>query len=101
MNRIKSSQQASSHTHAISRVRQQISRAMRDPDRWVIRITYRDVNGVATIRRVSPTRWQNDYLFRALCTGRGDHRQFDVRRIESVELDNAADVLMPEGVVKR
>ncbi|EMI20515.1 hypothetical protein RMSM_02547 [Rhodopirellula maiorica SM1] len=101
MNRIKSSQQASSRSHAISRVRQQVSKAMRDPDRWVIRITYRDADGVVTDRRVSPTRWKNDYLFRALCTGRGDHRQFDIRRIESIKLDNAADVLMHEGVIKK
>ncbi|GAA4460224.1 hypothetical protein GCM10023156_40960 [Novipirellula rosea] len=74
---------------------------MRDPDRWVIRITYRDADGVVTVRRVSPTRWRNDNTFVALCTGRGEHRQFDVRRIESIELDHAADVLMPEGVIKR
>lgn len=75
--------------------RQKLTRAMRDPDRWVCRIVYQDAAGKFTMRLISPIRFTaNDRCVLALCIGRQDHRQFVVSNIKSVAMVNAADVLM-------
>jgi predicted DNA-binding transcriptional regulator YafY len=71
-----------------------INRARRDPDRWVVRIAYRDAKGCVTVRVISPIRWVSRYTILALCLGRQEPRQFDLRRIGAAELVPAADVVM-------
>lgn len=73
-----------------------INRAMRDPDRWVVRIAYRDSKGVVTNRVISPIRWTTRGTFRALCLGRQEPRQFMLRSIQAAELVAASTVIMGE-----
>lgn len=73
-----------------------INCAMREPDRWVVRIAYRDLKGVITQRTVSPIRWTTRGTFRALCLGRAEPRQFMLRSIQSAELVAASSVIMGE-----
>lgn len=95
---IKSVQIATTKTHALSQIRQKVAQAMRDPDRIVCKIVYHGSDGEVTTRRVSPTSWTNRRVFKALCLGRGEPRQFTLSQIESIEHQPASDVLAPEGV---
>ena len=80
--------------------RQKLTRAMRDPDRWVCRIVYQDVKGRFTCRTISPTRYTNeDRTVSAICLGRQESRQFTVSRIRSVAMLNAATVVMGDEPV--
>lgn len=76
-----------------------ISRAIEDPDRWAIRITYTRSDNKTTSRIVSPVRYYKANL-QALCLGREQMRNFALSRILSVELIDARDCLMPEPIQK-
>lgn len=81
--------------------RQKLAKAMRDPDRWVCRIVYRDKAGRFTARTVSPVRFtSNDTCVLTLCLGRQESRQFVISQIKCVALVNAASVLMGEETVQ-
>ena len=77
-----------------------ISRALEDPDRWAVRITYTRSDNKTTSRIVSPVRFYKANL-QALCLGREQMRNFALSRIQSVELVDARDCLMPEPIEKR
>lgn len=83
-----------------SKITDQIQRAMKDPDRWAVRIVYRDDLGRRSRRVVSPSRWSagGRFSFMALCLCRQESRWFRSVNVESAELVHAADVLMPEEI---
>jgi predicted DNA-binding transcriptional regulator YafY len=72
-----------------------LSRALRDPDHFVLRITYRDRGGTITERMVSPIRMVDSRTMLALCLCRESPRRFDLERCSDLELVEAHDVLMP------
>ena len=72
--------------------------AMRDPDRWVVRIRYTDSKGKVTIRVVSPICLIKDSIL-VLCLAREEPRRLKVNQISDVELVAASDVLMPVPIV--
>tara|TARA_R100000808_G_C2134347_1_gene142895 strand:+ start:467 stop:784 length:318 start_codon:yes stop_codon:yes gene_type:complete len=76
-----------------------IARAIEDPDRWAIRITYIRSDNKTTNRIVSPVRYYKANL-QALCLGREQMRNFALDGILSVELVDARDCLMPEPIEK-
>ena len=75
-----------------------MNRAMVSPATWCVAIRYRDAKGRLTSRTISPIRWTSAGVVLALCLGRSEPRQFDLRRMSDVRLVAAADVLMGEGV---
>lgn len=76
-------------------MRQQIYRAMQQPDDLVIEFDYCDSKGKTTHRTVSPIRFLGRDRFLALCLCREEPRQFYLDRCANVTLVAAADVLMP------
>jgi|694.fasta_scaffold76626_8 hypothetical protein len=83
-----------------AKINYKINQAMRDPERWAVRIVYRDDLGRRTRRIVSPTRWgaSGRFSFLALCTGRQEQRWFKSASVEQAELVSSADVLMPTKI---
>ncbi len=74
-----------------------ILRAMRDPDRWVIRMEYQDEKNIRTRRVISPIRFTNaarTHLL-ALCLARESPRVFFVNKIGPLTLEPAANFVMP------
>lgn len=80
-------------------VNRKILTAMRDPDRWVVRLRYVDSKGVATVRVVSPIRLEGKMLM-VLCLAREQCRLLVLERVSDVELLPACDVLMPVPIVQ-
>ncbi len=76
-------------------MKNQIQRAMSDPDHWVVEFKYRDAKGNLTQRTVSPIRFLTGDRMLALCLSRQEPRQFYLNRCESLKLKMACDVLMP------
>lgn len=72
--------------------------ALRDPDRWVVRLRYVDSKGVTTVRVVSPIRLEGDSVM-VLCLAREECRRLIMARISNVELVAACDVLMPVEII--
>jgi predicted DNA-binding transcriptional regulator YafY len=72
-----------------------LTRALRDPDNFVLRITYKDRAGSVTERMVSPIRMVDSRTMLALCLCRESPRRFDLDRCSDLELVEAHDVLMP------
>lgn len=72
--------------------------AMRDPDRWVVRVRYVDSKGIATVRVVSPIRLEGDSIM-VLCLARQECRRMVLKRVSRVELVAACDVLMPVEII--
>ncbi len=72
-----------------------LSRAMHNPDEWVIRLRYVGKNGVTTERVVSPIKMVGPTSLLALCLCREEPRRFELGRCSHIELLNANDVLMP------
>ncbi len=72
----------------------QIVQALHDPDNWVIRLHYKDGNGVTTIRTVSPYRIDDDSML-VLCLAREECRRLKLSRCSQIALVPASDVLMP------
>jgi predicted DNA-binding transcriptional regulator YafY len=72
-----------------------LRRALRDPDHFVLRITYRDREGTITERMVSPIRLVDSRTMLALCLCRESPRRFDLERCSGLELVEAHDILMP------
>jgi len=83
-----------------TKITNMVQRAMREPERFAVRIVYRDDLGRRTRRIVSPTRWgaSGRWSFMALCTARQEQRWFKSASVESAELVSSADVLMPTDV---
>ena len=76
-------------------MRQLIHRAMHRPDDLVIEFDYCDAKGLATHRVASPIRFLGDDRFLALCLCREEPRQFYLKRCQNVQLEPAANFLMP------
>lgn len=76
-----------------------VSRAMRNPDDWVLKIRYRSRNGEVNDRFVSPIRFEPNGQVLALCLCREEPRLFDLVRCEKFRLVPAAEVLMPVEIV--
>lgn len=72
-----------------------LRRALRDPDHFVLRITYRDREGTVTERMVSPIRMVDARTMLALCLCRESPRRFDLERCSDLELVASHEVLMP------
>lgn len=80
-------------------MKQQIRRAMSDPDGRVLLFHYIDRKGNITQRVVSPIRFMTPNRFLALCLGREEPRMFYLDRMSNVELANAHQFLMPVPIV--
>lgn len=72
-----------------------LTKALRDPDHFVLRITYKDRAGAITERMVSPIRMVDSRTMLALCLCRESPRRFDLDRCSGLELVESHDVLMP------
>lgn len=72
-----------------------LRRALRDPDHFVLQITYQDREGTITQRMVSPIRMVDPRTMLALCLCRESPRRFDLDRCTDLELVEAHQVLMP------
>lgn len=72
-----------------------INRAMHCPEQYIIEMSYRTAQGVATRRTVSPIRYLKGGRLLALCLCREEPRQFYLNRCSQIELKSANDVLMP------
>ena len=77
----------------------EIRTAMRDPNKWVVRLRYVDSKGIATIRVVSPIRLEGDSIM-VLCLAREECRRLLLKRVSKVELVAASDVLMPVEIIQ-
>lgn len=96
------SQSASVQRHAISKIRQELSKAF-DSDKYACEIDYTDREGNQTTRIISPIRFVGDpgkYIL-ALCCGREEPRKFAVERIADVRIVDANEVQMPEAIEER
>lgn len=76
-------------------MRHLIRRAMHQPDDLIVEFDYRDSQGAATHRVVSPIRFLGDDRFLALCLSREEPRQFHIARCRNAKVGSAANVLMP------
>lgn len=76
-------------------MRQLILRAMRQADDLVLVFDYCDSKGVTTRRVVSPIRFLAGDRFLALCLSREEPRQFYLNRCQNMQLDWAANFVMP------
>jgi predicted DNA-binding transcriptional regulator YafY len=76
-------------------MREQIRRAMNDPDGLVLLFDYRDKQGRATRRVVSPIRFITADRFLALCLSREAPRMFCLQQMRDVRLASAHEFLMP------
>ena len=76
-------------------MRQQIRRAMGDPDGLVLTFEYTDKKGNQTRRVVSPIRFVTSGRFLALCLAREEPRMFQLERMSNVRLKRACEFLMP------
>ena len=76
-------------------MRQQIRRAMSDPDSLVLTFEYTDRRGQQTRRVVSPVRFVTSGRFLALCLSREEPRMFQMERMKNVRLARAHEFLMP------
>ena len=79
-------------------VNQMLSRAMHNPDEWVIRLRYVGKDGVTTERVVSPIKMVGPTSLLALCLCREEPRRFELGRCSHIELVDANDVLMPVAI---
>ena len=79
-------------------VNQMLSRAMHNPDEWVIRLRYVGKDGVTTERVVSPIKMVGPTSLLALCLCREEPRRFELGRCSHIELLDANDVLMPVAI---
>jgi predicted DNA-binding transcriptional regulator YafY len=79
----------------INTMRQLIARALRQADDLVLVFDYLDAKGVATRRVVSPIRFLGNDRFLALCLSREEPRQFYLARCQNLQLDWAANFVMP------
>lgn len=84
----------SSQKH-LSNVKRIIALAMREPEVFVVQMTYEDRKGERTRRVVSPTKFVDQHRFAALCLCREQVRNFYFSNIENVVLQHSEDVLMP------
>lgn len=76
-------------------MRQQIRRAMGDPDRLVVVFDYQDKNGNCTRRVVSPIRFTTPDRFLGLCLSREEPRLFQMGRVSNLKVAGAHLFLMP------
>lgn len=76
-------------------MRQLILRALRQADDLVLVFDYCDSKGVTTRRVVSPVRFLAGDRFLALCLSREEPRQFYLSRCQNMQLDWAANFVMP------
>jgi hypothetical protein len=78
-------------------IKQLILKAMKDPDRFCLRMIYVDDVGRRTRRVVSPSKWgaAGRYSFSGLCMSREEWRWFKTRSVEQAELIESSTVLMP------
>lgn len=72
-----------------------VSQAMREHDRWSIRLRYRDKFGDTTDRYVSPVRMLGLHAFLGLCLSREEPRRFEFARCVSAELVRSHELTMP------
>lgn len=79
----------------VGKMKADLSKAMRDPDRYVVELDYCDKKGNRTRRTISPIRFVNSDRVLGLCLCRQEPRQFYLSRCDNVGLRNANDVLMP------
>jgi hypothetical protein len=79
-------------------VNQMLSRAMHNPDEWVIRLRYVGKDGLTTERVVSPIKMVGPTSLLALCLCREEPRRFELGRCSHIELVDANDVLMPVAI---
>lgn len=76
-------------------MRQLIQRALRQSDDLVLVFDYCDSKGATTRRVVSPVRFLAGDRFLALCLSREELRQFYLNRCQNMQLDWAANFVMP------
>lgn len=72
-----------------------VSRAMDDPDTWVLRLRYEGKDGEVTDRIVSPIRYVGSGSFLALCLCREEPRMFYLSQCKAFRLIPVHEVLMP------
>lgn len=76
-------------------IKQLLARAIREAESIVVQVEYTDVNGVKTIRVISPIKFIGQDRVSALCLGREEPRTFVIARMSNAKSINASDVLMP------
>ena len=72
-----------------------LSKAMQDPDNWVVQVTYTDSKGKKTNRVVSPIRFVESDKVLALCLAREEPRLLKLEKCSDLRLVRADSVLMP------
>lgn len=74
-------------------------RGMHEPERYAVKLVYRDQKGQRTRRYVSTIRFTHSgQRVLVLCLCREEPRSLIVERIEHAELVDANDMLMPEDI---
>ncbi len=76
-------------------MRQKLIKAMQNSDDLVVQFNYLDSKGKATRRVVSPIRFLGTDRFLGLCLSREEPRQFYLQRCDNIQLNQAADYVMP------
>ena len=76
-------------------MRQNIFRAIQNPDELVVRFGYKDSKGQETQRVVSPIRFLGGDRFLGLCLSREEPRQFYLDRCQNLTLRQAHEFVMP------
>lgn len=74
-----------------------IRKAIFNPDKWALKITYTNKNGKRSRRKISPCRILPKHI-RAICLVDGGCKLFIRDRIESAALIDATDCLIPEDL---
>jgi predicted DNA-binding transcriptional regulator YafY len=78
-----------------------LSKAMREPDSFVVRLIYRGDDGKRQMRTLSPIRFNGTHSMQAMCLSRAEPRVFILDRVEKVIATVPADsVLMPCPIVE-
>ncbi len=76
-------------------MKQQLRRAMSDPDHYVVEFEYEDKQGNRTRRVASPIRFAGPRSFLALCLSREAPRMFQIERCRQLQLKPAWQYCMP------
>ena len=82
------------------RSRNMLMVSMCNPDRWCVRVVYTSQDMKTTDRIISPIKYNACGHLVAMCCGRGDVRQFDLKSMQVVELVSSNEVLAPGAIVE-
>lgn len=83
----------------IRRMRSQIQKAIRNPEKYTLHFIY-VANDRVSIRAVSPYYWQGGDRFVGLCLSRQNHRCFRLDQIHKLTVVESSELTMPYPITE-